>query len=97
MFNVVSTIAPSFLVGSYSFLQVTRTVVKAWMSLKFSKIEHGAMELAVLEHLKKSPYSYDRSNVVSTLVLLYFDGSSSFLQVSRTTIKASMSLIFSHS
>ena len=75
----------------------TRTVVKAWMSLKFSKIEHGAMELAVLEHLKKSPYSYDRSNVVSTLVLSYFDGSSSFLQVSRTTIKASMSLIFSHS
>ena len=33
---------------------------------------------------------------MSTLVLSFLDGSSSFLQVSRTTIKALMSLIFSH-
>ena len=52
---VVNTLAPSFLIRSYSFLNVTRTAIKAWMSLKFSKIENGFMEFAALEHLKKSP------------------------------------------
>ena len=37
------------------FSLLTRTAVKAWMGLKFSKIEHGSMELAALERLKKSP------------------------------------------
>ena len=41
MYNVVSTRAPSFLIWSYSFLQVTRTAIKAWMGLKFSKINMG--------------------------------------------------------
>ena len=50
--NVVNTLAPSFLIGSYSFLQVTRTAIKAWMGLIFSKIEHRSMELAALECLK---------------------------------------------
>ena len=35
--NVVSTLAPSFLIGSYSFLLVTRTAIKAYMDLKFGK------------------------------------------------------------
>ena len=52
MYNVVSYLAPSFLIGSYTFLQVTRTATKAWMGSKFSKVEHGSMELAALEHLK---------------------------------------------
>ena len=52
MYYVVSALAPSFLVGSYSFLQVTRTVIKALMSLKISKIKRGSMELDTLEHLK---------------------------------------------
>ena len=52
MYNVVSTRAPSFLIGSYSFLHVIRTDIKAWVGLKFSKIEHGSMELAALECLK---------------------------------------------
>ena len=89
MYNVVSTLAPSFLIGSYSLSQVTRTVIKVWMGLKFSKIEHGSMEQAVLERLeKKLLYTYNGRNVVSTLVLSFLDGSSSFLQVSRTIIKA---------
>ena len=98
MYNVVSTLAPSFLIGSYLFLHVTSSAIKAWMGLKFSNIKHGSMELAALECLKKSPYSYNGSNVVSTqnLVLSFLDGSSSFLQVSKTTIKALMSLIFCH-
>ena len=96
MYNVVSSLVPSVLIGSYSFLQVTKTAIKAWMGLKFSKIERGSMELAALERLKKSLYTYNGSNVVSTLALSFLDGFSSFLQVLRTTIKALMSLIFSH-
>ena len=52
MYNVVSTLAPSFLIGSYSFLQVTRTVIKACVALKFSKIERMSIELFALECLK---------------------------------------------
>ena len=66
------------------------------MGLKFSKIEHGSMELAVLEFLKKNPCTYNGSKVVSTQVLLFLDGSPSFLQVSRTHVKALTSLICSH-
>ena len=35
MESVVTTLAPSFLIGSFSFFQVTRTTIKAWMSLNF--------------------------------------------------------------
>ena len=38
MYNVVNTLAPSFLIGSFSFLQVTRTTIKSWMSSKFGQI-----------------------------------------------------------
>ena len=55
MYNVVSTLAPSFLIGSYSFLHVTGAVLKAWMGSKFGKIGPGSMELAALERLKKYP------------------------------------------
>ena len=37
---------------SYSFLQIRRTTIKAWMSLKFVKIPSPIKELATLEHLK---------------------------------------------
>ena len=50
--NLVSTLAPSFLIGSSSFLQVTRTTIKAWMSLNFGRIPPLTSELAALEHLK---------------------------------------------
>ena len=33
----MNTLAPSFLIGSSSFLQVTRTCVKAWMSSNFGR------------------------------------------------------------
>ena len=33
----MNTLAPSFLIGSSSFLQVTRTYMKAWMSSNFGK------------------------------------------------------------
>ena len=51
--NLVSTLEPSFLIGSFSFLQVTRTTIKAWMSLNFGRIPPLTWELAALERLKK--------------------------------------------
>ena len=36
--NVVTTLVPSFLNGSCSFLQVTSPTIKAWISLNFGKI-----------------------------------------------------------
>ena len=51
--KLVSTLAPSFLIGSSSFLQVTRTTIKAWMSSNFGRIPPQTSELAALERLKK--------------------------------------------
>ena len=67
MYNVVNTQAPSFLIGSSSFLQVRRTTIKAWTSSKFDQIRPWTAELAALERLEKSPYTYNRTNLVSTL------------------------------
>ena len=33
----MNTLAPSFLIGSSSFLQISRTCMKAWMSSNFGK------------------------------------------------------------
>ena len=51
MYNV-STLAPSFLIESYSFLHVTRTAIKAGMGSKFGKMWPVSTELAALERLK---------------------------------------------
>ena len=51
----MTTLAPSFLIGSSLFLQVMSTVIKSRMGLKFGKIRLGTYELAALEHLEKSP------------------------------------------
>ena len=51
----MSTLAPPFLIGYSSFLQVKRTVIKALMGLKFGKIGPESAELAALERLEKSP------------------------------------------
>ena len=65
---------PSFLIGSSSFLQVTRTTIKAWMSWNFGGISPLTAELAALECLKKT------YKLVSTLAPSFLFGSSSFLQ-----------------
>ena len=51
--NVVSTLAPSFLIGS-SYLQVKRTSITSRTSSKFGKIGPRTAELAALERMKKS-------------------------------------------
>ena len=94
MNNVVTTLAPSFFIGSSSFLQATSKPIISQMSLKFSQIRPGTYELPALERLKKSPYTYNGRNVVTTLVPSFLDGSSSFLHTIRTTMKAWMSLNF---
>ena len=53
--NVVSTLAPSFLIRSSSYLQVTRTSITSRTSSKFGQIGPRTAELAALERMKKIP------------------------------------------
>ena len=53
--NLVTTLAPLFLIGSSLFLQVPRTTIISRMDSKFGKIGPGTYELAAIERLKKSP------------------------------------------
>ena len=50
--NYVIIFSRLFLIGSFSYLQVMRTCIKAWMSLKLGQIPPLTMELAALERLK---------------------------------------------
>ena len=92
MNNVVTTPAPSILIGSSSFLQATSKPIISLMGSKFSRIRRGTYELLALERLEKSPKTYNGRNVVTTLVLSILNRSSSFLHTIRTTIKAWMRL-----
>ena len=53
--KLVTTLAPSFLIGSASYLQVTRTSITSRTSSKFGQIGPRTEELAALERLEKSP------------------------------------------
>ena len=48
----MTTLVHSLLNGSSSFLQVTRTAIKAWMTLLFCQIKQLTTELPALECLK---------------------------------------------
>ena len=48
----MATLVTSFLIGSCSFLQVTRTCLKVWISSNFGQIPPQPTELAALERLK---------------------------------------------
>ena len=54
MNNVVTTLAPSFLIGSSLFLQATNKPIISQMGLKFSRMRPGTYELPALERLEKS-------------------------------------------
>ena len=43
----MNTLAPSFLIGSFSFLQVTRTYMKARMSSNFGKFATDLRQIFV--------------------------------------------------
>ena len=51
----MTTLAPSFSIGSSLFLQVTRTTIKSSMGSKLGSIRRKTYELAALERLEKSP------------------------------------------
>ena len=55
LYYVVTTLAPSLLIISSSYLQVTRTFITSWTSSKFGQIGPRTAELAALERLEKSP------------------------------------------
>ena len=78
------TLAPSFLIGSSSFLQVTRICIKTYMSSNLGQIPLLTTELATLERLKLL------FNLVATLAPSFLIGSSIF-HVMRTTVKSWMS------
>ena len=48
----MTTLVASFSNGSSSFLQVTMSIIKAWMGLNFGKIPSLTLELAALEGVK---------------------------------------------
>ena len=55
MYNVVTTLALSSLIGSSSYLQVMRTSIRSRTSSKFGQIGPRTAELGALERLEKSP------------------------------------------
>ena len=48
----MSTLVSSFLDGSSSYLQVTKTTINAWISLNICEIPPATTELDALGHLK---------------------------------------------
>ena len=75
----MNTLAPAFLIRSSSFLQVTRTYMKAWMSSNFNQTPLSYLPLRVWKI------------VVNTLAPTFLIGSSSIFQVMRTTSKSEQS------
>ena len=51
----MNTLAPSFLIGASSFLQVTRTIIISRTSFNLGQIGPRTVEIAALERLEKSP------------------------------------------
>ena len=84
----MTTLVTSFLIGSSPFLQASRKLIVSRMGSKFGRICLGTYELHAIGRLEKFPKTYNWENVVTTLVLSIFNGSSPFLQTRRTTIKA---------
>ena len=85
--NLVHILASSFLIGSSLFSQVTRTTIISQTSAKFGHIGPRTAELAALDRLEKIPKKYNGEDIVNTLAPSFSIGSSSFLQVIRTTIR----------
>ena len=52
MNNVVTTLAPSFLIGSSPFLQATSKLIISRVGSKISRIRPGTYELPALERLE---------------------------------------------
>ena len=89
-YNLVSTLASSFLIGSSLFLQVwrTRTTIISQMSSKFGRIRPQTVELAALERLKKNSHTLIMGkNFVSTLEPLFLIGLNIFISLHKYNIQ----------
>ena len=91
----MNTRAPTFLIGSSSFFHVTRTAMRSRMSSKFRKIRPWTAELAALERLKKSPWTYHGKDVLNAPAPSFRMGSYSFWQATRSVIRSRISSKFS--
>ena len=80
----MTTLVLSILNGSSSFLQITRPILKARVSLNLGKISSLTSELAPLERQKLM------NNVVTTLARSFLIGSFSFLQPTWISIISRM-------
>ena len=58
----MTTLVPSFLDGSSSFLQITRPTIKAWKGFNFRKIPSLTSELAAIERQKINELCCDHSS-----------------------------------
>ena len=91
--NDVSTLSQLFLIRSFLYLQVTRTIIKSRTSSNFGQIGPLTTELAALECLKNFPWTYNGENDVSMLARSFLIESSSKLLITRKGIKAQTSSI----
>ena len=71
-----------------------RTTIRSQMGSKFGNMRPGTSEIAAPERVKKYTWTYNGTNVLGTLAPSLLNGSSLFLQVMMTTIKARMSSTF---
>ena len=69
----MSSLAPSFLIGSSSYLQVTKISITSGTSSKFGQIGPRTAELAALERMKKNSHRLIMGKTLSSHFLGYFD------------------------
>ena len=71
MNNVVTTLAPSFLIGSSSFLHVTRTTIKAWMIFSVG-LEPASVRVCVFVCVRASTLSNMNISETSWPIIIKF-------------------------
>ena len=75
IFCVVATLAPSILIGSSSYLEVTRIAITSRMSSNFSQIRSLTAELSALDCVKNQflarLHEVHRAIVVTSVVYVY--------------------------
>ena len=64
----MNRLAPSFSIGSSSYLQITKTTIISRTRSNFGQIRPSTAELAAIGRLEKSPYSYSGRNLVSSFI-----------------------------
>ena len=72
--NDVITFSRMFMIGSFSYLQVMMTYMRAWMSSKFGWIRPQTTELVALERMKKIPRCHHIFSTIFNWILFIFAG-----------------------